>query len=633
MVEKFIKGGIAMKFFKILDKKPLNKGWQKEDIANLKAWEAKGGLIGWAVSGEYVVIDVDDEEDSKKLLNIVKNCGIHKTNRGYHFIYKKPRNIEIKNWSKKICMLGCDIDYRVKGGYIVYPNINTPDREIIKEISNDIDYLPEMFYPLDTLIENTFTIQEGERDTRITSHYGRLLNYDLKDPENIIHNLNQCLDSPLDADQIEKIIKSIGSKEKKKLKRPWISAKGKVIPQKLADYLAAMDIIHYNKKWYKYEKGVYEEKRETEIDHLIRKHGCEYQRIISEVRYHLKLNTDIGQLDFNNHDDLIIFNNIALKDFKQVEFNPDYKHSIRIPIDYDENVKAPLWEEFLSNSLTKVNRDLLQEMFGYFLTTSLKAKGFFMLYGPTDSGKSVIADLLTKIIGHNKVSNASLQNICDPSDRWAAGELHEKLVNINTDISDKPLKDTNILKQLTGDGRLRYEMKGLQPFSDKVTARMLFLCNELPQTRDRDNSYFNRINIIEFTKSIPKQNQDKSLVDKLYEERQGIINWALEGLKRLVSNNYELSGDINLKQEYKETCSPVVQFVKECCRIETSGNSSCKDLYANYKQFCNQDNYRPLSQIKFSRELLKTYPQINRKKSSVWQYEGIVLNDPVYEMY
>ena len=64
---------------------------------------------------------------------------------------------------------------------------------------------------------------------------------------------------------------------------------------------------------------------------------------------------------------------------------------------------------------------------------------------------------------------------------------------------------------------------------------------------------------------VDDREDDPYLIDKLRKERDGIFLWALEGLQRLVSNNYVFTESVDAKQnlvDAQEEGNNILAFMK-----------------------------------------------------------------------
>jgi putative DNA primase/helicase len=66
---------------------------------------------------------------------------------------------------------------------------------------------------------------------------------------------------------------------------------------------------------------------------------------------------------------------------------------------------------------------------------------------------------------------------------------------------------------------------------------------------------------------IPKDKQDKMLLDKMYAERDGIVYKAVKALQKVIANGYSFSEpeSVSLEREkYMSENNSVISFYEEC---------------------------------------------------------------------
>ncbi|MFB5165975.1 phage/plasmid primase, P4 family, partial [Parageobacillus toebii] len=198
-------------------------------------------------------------------------------------------------------------------------------------------------------------------------------------------------------------------------------------------------------------------------------------------------------------------------------------------------------------------------------------------------------------------------------------------------IYTKPLEETGVFKALVSGDRIIAEDKFRDPFFFRCTARLLFSCNELPANYvDRSEGFFRRLLIIPFTNQIEQDKVDPHLFEKLIEEVDGIVQWALIGLHRLMENNFQFShsdSSERLLQHYRKESNNVIWFVEEYCVLDLNATIRGKDLYQFYKNKCLENNKQPISKIKFFQSLEAEYRTITRYEdaSRSVAYRGITI--------
>lgn len=86
------------------------------------------------------------------------------------------------------------------------------------------------------------------------------------------------------------------------------------------------------------------------------------------------------------------------------------------------------------------------------------------------------------------------------------------------------------------------EKKGQQSYQADLRVRFLAFGNgTLQALHDRSFGFFRRQIILEARERDPSRRDDPYLADKLCSEKEGIFLWALEGLQRLIRNNFQFT--------------------------------------------------------------------------------------------
>ena len=279
----------------------------------------------------------------------------------------------------------------------------------------------------------------------------------------------------------------------------------------------------------------------------------------------------------------------------------------QLPFPFDSEAKAPIFENYLRTVLPHQElRDILAEYIGYLFipNNKLKLEKTILLYGSGANGKSVFFDIINALLGRENVSTYSLQNLTDKSGYYRA-MIGNKLVNYASEINRK--LDPTLFKQLVSGEPIEARLPYGQPFILEKYAKLIFNTNELPKDVEHTDAYFRRFLIIPFEVVIPENRQDKSLANKIIvSELPGVLNWVLEGLKRLTHNKAFTQSEIvvNQVQSYKNESDTVYLFIEEMGYVPDDSNyKTLRDLYHHYKIFCTDNNYRAFSNRSFSKQL------------------------------
>lgn len=430
------------------------------------------------------------------------------------------------------------------------------------------------------------------------------------------------------------------SKPKNSGNLPWYEEqeKGlKFLPFVLAKHLSeTRDVYYGGESFLIYENGVYNISGEKEAGRIIMDYMLPNYCIMASIRdcrdqWDILVSKDFD--DFNRNPYLVNVRNglLDIRDMSFKEHTPSYLSTVQLNVEYNPQVDCPQFKKFLNEVLDCKLIPLVQEIVGYLLTTNTASQKAFVFWGPARTGKSTLLWVVEYLLlGKKNVSNIPWQEI---GDKFKTAELLGKLANVFSDLPSKSIDDTGIFKVVTGEDYLMAEKKNKNPFKFKPFARLVFSCNELPRNYvDRTEGFYRRLIIVPFSRQIDKSKIDKALKYKFQREKEGILNWALEGLKRLYENNFEFSENEltdGVKKEYKRENNNVISFVEECCELDGLFSCSRIELYESYKEFCVEAGLKALSQIKFNKELEGNF-NITRSRSGklrLWNGVRIKLDD------
>lgn len=349
------------------------------------------------------------------------------------------------------------------------------------------------------------------------------------------------------------------------------------------------------------------------------------------MRIRTYTNTD----DFVEEPGLIVVKNgvYHIDTGELTKHSPTHYAKAALPVTYDPDAECPLFLKFLERVAPKY-MDFLQEWTGYHFLKDQRFQRFVILLGDRDNGKSTYLHVLTNLLGTENVSSQSLYNIT--SKRFALAELHTKLANIAADIGPDEIKYTGALKIATGEDRGAAERKYKDPFNFMNYAKLSFSCNQLPKTPDETGAFHKRHLVLLFDVTIPLEEQDKTLKAKLTTpaELSGILNWALEGLHRLLERDQfdEPTTIEERRTQYRRLSDPIASFTEDCLTEDAEAWETKSDVYRAYTQYCKTEGFASSSDSVFFKELKKhVYYQSGTKtidKQRVKVINGVTLRGP-----
>lgn len=280
----------------------------------------------------------------------------------------------------------------------------------------------------------------------------------------------------------------------------------------------------------------------------------------------------------------------------------------RLPVRFNPNAPSPVrWLSFLSELLEASDIPCLQEYMGYCLIPSTKAQKMMVMIGKGGEGKSRIGLVLKALLGDG-MNTGSIQKV--EKNRFARADLEYRLLMVDDDMDMNALPKTNYIKSIvTSEGKMDLEKKGSQSYQSRLYVRFLCFSNgALSSLYDHSDGFYRRQLILTVKDRPPDRRDDPFLIEKLLEEQEGIFLWCLAGLQRLISNDYRFSISnraAETMESIRRSNDNILEFLASSgyIRFCEGAESSSKELYQAYKQWCDDNAYHSFNANRLSSEL------------------------------
>ena len=285
---------------------------------------------------------------------------------------------------------------------------------------------------------------------------------------------------------------------------------------------------------------------------------------------------------------------------------------------------------------------VLYQIIGFCISDIENIKKAIFLIGPANCGKSVILRFIQRLVGNEYVSNVSLANF---SHRFSVIEMYGKTLNISGEVPSGVLSASafDAFKAITGGDRVNLERKGQQPFYGVVNAKLLFAGNMLPTFAkvDGTDSLVERLHILIFDKSVTADEMDKGIEEKLWQERDAIVRYALEQLKYFLIKGKTftvLDDEKVMLDEITKMANPIHDFLESCVEYGDEYAVHISDVFDAYKDFAANEGLPDIDRTTF-RKLMSNQSNIKvgqtkrrlGKASPRVCFEGIKLKGFTFE--
>jgi putative DNA primase/helicase len=294
-------------------------------------------------------------------------------------------------------------------------------------------------------------------------------------------------------------------------------------------------------------------------------------------------------------------------------------------VDFAYDPKAPKpdnWLAFLKQIWPRDREtvDTLQELFGYCLSADTSQQKAFLLVGPKRSGKGAIARVLTALLGPDNTVAPTLAGL---EKTFGLQPLIGKRVAIIGDARISGRSDAAVIAErllsITGEDSITVDRKYLSAWTGRLGVRFLILTNQLPRLTDASGALASRLIILMMTETFFGR-EDRGLTDRLLGELPGILNWAMEGWRRLRERGRFLQPKSaqDAVQELEDLASPIGAFLGEYCAIGAGCEVECDELFSVWEAWCRDQGRGYVgNKQSFGVELRAAVPGLKTKQKSV----------------
>ena len=139
--------------------------------------------------------------------------------------------------------------------------------------------------------------------------------------------------------------------------------------------------------------------------------------------------------------------------------------------------------------------------------------------------------------------------------------------------------------------------------------RIIALSNgSLSALYDKSDAFYRRQLVIRVKEKPKGRLDDRDLAEKMISEKEGIFLWCLEGLRRLIRQDYRFSVSDRMKanlEEVRKADDNIIDFYESSgyMRIEENTSATTRQMYGAYVKWCSDNLEKPMSERTFSQHL------------------------------
>jgi len=167
-----------------------------------------------------------------------------------------------------------------------------------------------------------------------------------------------------------------------------------------------------------------------------------------------------------------------------------------------------------------------------------------------------------------------------------------------TELTEGRRLNEALVKRMSGgDAMVARFMRG-EWFEFTMQGKVWLASNHLPTIRGTDEAIWRRIRLVEFGVTIPAEERDQHLAEKLRRELPGILNWAIEGCLAWQTNGLgNPDAVVQATAGYRDEMDVLGGFLADACVTTESAKAKASQLYDAYTSWAATNGERhPLTQ-------------------------------------
>ena len=298
----------------------------------------------------------------------------------------------------------------------------------------------------------------------------------------------------------------------------------------------------------------------------------------------------------------------------------------------DFDMATPIWNQFLGR-VTGDDAELiafLRRIAGYSLTGSTREHALFFIYGLGANGKSTFLNALTAAAGDYHCTTPIETFTAASHDRHPtelAALRGARLVTATETEEGRRWAESRI-KALTGGDKIAARFMRQDFFEFVPGFKLIIAGNHKPGLRSVDEAIRRRFNLVPFTVTIPSQERDERLPEKLRLELPGILAWMIKGCMAWRKQGLAAPPIVTeATTAYLEAEDALAVWIEEAGDRDPSAWASTSDLFGSWTVWATKAGEYVGSQKRFS-QLLETRGLVYSRRRSGRGFIGLRLHAP-----
>ncbi len=277
-------------------------------------------------------------------------------------------------------------------------------------------------------------------------------------------------------------------------------------------------------------------------------------------------------------------------------------------VKYESAATCPRFLQFQSEIFSGDTdlTDYKQRLAGYQLTGLTIEQQFCIEFGDGANGKSTDEQLKLALLGDYAMQTPpeTLMTRRPSGINNDIARLRGARFVVAMESSSDHQLNESLVKQMTGGDTITARYLFGEFFEFKPEFKITLATNHRPKITGIDHAIWRRIHFVPYMVSFSEEQQDKRLLEKLLDERSGILNWMIQGCLKWQSNGLNPPDTVvQAVAAYRAEEDVFGRFLEEMCVIGPDYDELSNELFNTYEQWRFINNEEQFSKTKFGRVL------------------------------
>jgi putative DNA primase/helicase len=301
--------------------------------------------------------------------------------------------------------------------------------------------------------------------------------------------------------------------------------------------------------------------------------------------------------------------------------------TLAMNVEFDPSAQCPRWEQFQSE-IHAGDAELIafkHRALGYCLSGDTSEQKLFIAYGTGANGKTTEQRVMLELLGDygRKIEPETLLARERSGANNDIARLKGARYIATTETEDGKHLAEALMKQLVGGDRISARYLYREHFEFTPSGKFWIATNHRPEVTGTDHAVWRRILLVPYL--VRFENGDPGLLEKLLDERTGILTWLLEGFRQWRQNGLAPPPAVlAATDEYRERQDRIGNFLRECCLHPAPTDTKASAVYARYRGWSESNGMRPISARKFH-DRMEAEHGLLRRKNEVFVYPNLGL--------